>query len=279
MPIYRPSELIQYLEQIGAYPKKGLSQNFLIDNNILKKILRLAELSSEDTVLEIGPGPGALSELIIEKGASLIAVEKDELFAKGLERLKKQNVSLFCADILQFPVEEQLEKHLSKGKKAKVMANLPYNIATPIITHLVTLNQWISQMVVMVQEEVARRFVAHPGTKEYGSLSIFLQYYSQPKYGFRVSHNCFYPKPNVESAIVSFKLKTPKEEIDEEKFFPFVQTAFQQRRKTLRNSLKKFYSPEQLEETLLKLGHSPKARPEELSLQDFMCLFKGRTFA
>jgi 16S rRNA (adenine1518-N6/adenine1519-N6)-dimethyltransferase len=207
MPLYRPSELKEYLQSLGVSPKKRLSQNFLIDGNIIKKIIQLADVCPGESVLEIGPGPGALTEGLLEAGAHVLAVEKDPILAKHLEFLGKGEkfLRVICEDILTV----DLEKHLPKGTKTKVIANLPYHLTTPILTRLIPLNKTFSSITVMVQEEVARRFAAIPGSKDYGSVTVFLQYYSEVQYGFKVSKNCFFPKPKVESAMVKFTLQPP----------------------------------------------------------------------
>ncbi len=168
MPIYKPSELLHFLEDLKLIPKKGLSQNFLIDGNIIKKIIATAQVKPDDLVLEIGPGPGSLTEGLLYSGANVIAVEKDAILAKALERFDplQNQLKVFCADILDFPIVEVLKNHLKRGQRAKIIANLPYHITTPIIGSLVHLNEFVSSITVMVQDEVARRFTAIPGNKE-----------------------------------------------------------------------------------------------------------------
>jgi 16S rRNA (adenine1518-N6/adenine1519-N6)-dimethyltransferase len=276
MPIYKPSELHQFLNQIGAFPKKGLSQNFLIDGNILRKIVTAAQVEPGDIVLEIGPGPGSLTEELLKSGAHIIAVEKDPVFAKALERLKTpgNTLDIFCDDILIFPVEKELAPRLSPSKKAKIIANLPYHLTTPIIAQLITQKHLFSTLVLMVQDEVARRFTAQPKTSEYSSFTVFLNFYSRPHYAFTVNSSCFYPKPKVNSAIVLLELKEPPAVSDVESFFILTRTAFKHRRKMLRSSLRDIYSPGTIESALTSIGLSPKARPEELSLDQFLLLFK-----
>lgn len=282
MPIYKPSELRQFLESLGISPKKSLSQNFLVDRNILKKIVSLADVHPGDVVLEVGPGPGSLTEILLEAGASVIAVEKDEVLAGALQRLQgnESKLEVYCEDILAFPIESCLAKNLKEGQKAKVIANLPYHVATPILTKLVELNTLISSLVIMVQEEVARRFTALPGNKAYGSLTVFLNFYCRPRYGFTVSPNCFYPPPKIHSAVVVLDLHRPPFVSDPGRFFQLTQTAFEHRRKMLRSSLRNLYDPIQVTEALSSLKINPLARPEDLSLNEFLRLFEGlRTHA
>ena len=208
MPIYKPSELRLFLNQLGISPKKGLSQNFLIDGNIIRKIVEVSGVTPDDTILEIGPGPGSLTQALLETGGSVLAVEKDTILAQALERLAPAapNLKVYCHDILTFPLEEELSKVIRKGKKAKVIANLPYHLTTPIIAQLVPLRHLFSSLTIMVQEEVARRFTAKPDTSDYSSFTLFLRFYTTPHYAFTVSRNCFYPAPRVNSAVVVLKL-------------------------------------------------------------------------
>ena len=276
MPIYQPSELRLFLSQLGITPRKGLSQNFLIDGNIVRKILDAAHVTQDDVVLEIGPGPGCLTEALLERGASVYAVEKDDVLARELPRLStdKDRLHTFCEDILDFELEKHLSFLLSENKKAKVVANLPYHLTTPILTRLVPLKEMFSSLTIMVQEEVARRMTAAPNTPDYGSLTVFLRFYTQPHYDFTVSHHCFYPAPKIDSAVVTLTLREPP--LEEEKipsFFVMTRMAFEQRRKMLRTSLKALYSSEKVEGALKELGLNPLARPENLSLEDFLNLY------
>lgn len=277
MPIYKPSELHQFLQEIGAAPKRGLSQNFLIDRNILKKIVKAAHVEPGDFILEIGPGPGSLTEELLNAGANVIAVEKDPKFAEALKRLKKDSnqLEVFCADIMEFPIEAELSKVLPSGKKAKTIANLPYHLTTPIIAELVTKTDLFSHLVLMVQEEVARRFTAKPKSSEYSSFTLFLQFYSNPHYAFTVNRTCFYPSPKVDSAIVSLELKPPPLDIDPTAFFKVTRTAFEHRRKMMRGSLKELYSSQEVERALESIGKAGTSRPEELSLNEFILFFKN----
>lgn len=269
MPIYKPSELREFLNGLGIFPKKGLSQNFLIDGNIIRKIVATADVQPNDIVLEIGPGPGSLTQALLEKGAYVVAVEKDEVLATALQRLQTPSCQLevFCQDILDFP----LQSLASKGK-IKVIANLPYHLTTPILAQLVTHHEQFSSLTLMVQDEVARRFTASPGTKDYSSFTIFLKFYSDPVYAFHVSRNCFYPAPKVDSAVVRLDLKAPPAGIQED-FFRLTRTAFEHRRKMLRASLKSLFGSEQIEHSLALIGKNPLARPEDLSLNDFLELY------
>src|SRR5262249_232623 len=154
---------------------------------------------------------GSLTQALLETGARVVAVEKDVVLARALERLQTpaQSLTLFCHDILTFPLEKEMPRLMKEGQKAKVIPNLPYHLTTPILAQLVPLRELFSSLTVMVQEEVARRFTAQPGTADYSSFTLFLRFYTTPHYAFTVSRNCFYPSPKVNSAIVMLQLREP----------------------------------------------------------------------
>lgn len=272
MPLYRPSELRNFLDSLGISPKKVLSQNFLIDGNIVNKILDSSKVEAGDVVLEIGPGPGVLTEALLDKGATVIAVERDDTLASALNRLshKPGQLHVFAEDIMTFPIEETLAKLNHTQKKVKVIANLPYHLTSAIIAKLIVMQDLISSLTLMVQEEVARRFTAEANTKNYSSFALFLQFYSNPHYAFLVSSRCFYPAPKVASAVVFLELKEPLQSIDTNSFFHMTRTAFQQRRKMLRSSLKELYPTKDIENALISLGYTAESRPEALSLDTFI---------
>lgn len=276
MPLYRPSELQAFLNTLGVEPKKVLSQNFLIDGNIVNKIVACSQVATGDIVLEIGPGPGVLTEALLDKGARVIAVERDEKLAEALKRLSKNENQLFvyADDILAFPIEKVLAYFLRPGEKIKVIANLPYHLTSAIVAKLVPMYNSISSLTLMVQDEVARRFTAKPREKEYSSFSLFLQIYTHARYAFSVSPSCFFPAPRVGSAVVFLELKPPITNIDLDQFFIMTRTAFHQRRKMIRSTLRSLYPPEIIEKALEHIGCSKTARPEELSAEQFMALFR-----
>lgn len=276
LPIYRPTELRSFLQELGVSPKKGLSQNFLIDGNIIRKIVAAAKVNPGELILEVGPGPGSLTQALLEAGAQVVAVEKDRQLAEALSRFQTPDnrLTIFCDDIMTFNASTHFQPRLSSGHKAKIIANLPYHLTTPIIAQFAQQTSIFSSLTVMVQEEVARRMTAKPGSSDYSSFSVFLQFYSQPHYDFKVSRQCFYPVPNVDSAIVTLSLRNPPlNGLDEEQFFKLTRTAFEQRRKMMRASLKDLYSSETIESALKSIGQNPLARPEELSLENFLDLF------
>lgn len=275
MPLYKPTELLEFLESIGVTPKKSMSQNFLVDGNITRKIVKTADVVAGDVVLEIGSGPGSLTEELLLKGATVIAVEKDTKLAEALRRLDPTGKRLFIFndDILKWPLDKELARHLKDGKKAKVIANLPYHITTPILTYLVPKSDLISDIVVMVQDEVGRRFTAEVNTTEYGSITIFLNFWSTPHYAFKVARSCFYPAPKVDSCIITFKLHTPPADVDPDRFFEMTRRGFEQRRKMLRSSLRELCP--NISEALLAADLPETSRPEELSLEDFIRIYSN----
>lgn len=252
--ISSPAELKAFLAALGIKPNQRLSQNFLIDGNIIDKLLREADVRPGERVLEIGPGPGAITEKLLACGAHVLAVEKDRILAEALRRY--EDVEVFAEDILTFPLE--------KIGVGKVVANLPFQLTSPILGLLAPRHDLFSTLTLIVQEEVARRMVAKAGERERSSLSVFLEFYTEACYAFRVSRRCFYPAPAVDSAVVSLKLRPPQN-IDADRFFALVHTAFQQRRKMLRASLKTYGFAE---DALMQM------RPEQLTLEQWMNLYQ-----
>lgn len=268
MKMFKPSDLRAFLEECGVDAKKSLSQNFLIDGNIIQKIIKIAAVGPEDEILEIGPGPGALTQALLETGAKVTAVEMDPVFGRALERLQVDNrLHVIIEDFLKFPLNDYL-----KGKKCKVVANLPYHITTPILTQLLPLYPQIETVTVMVQKEFAERMMGKTGTPDYSHLTLFLQFYSSVDDHFLVSRNCFYPRPKVDSSVVHCKLHEPLLK-NSDSFFQMTRTAFSHRRKMLRASLKELYGASLVEEALTKIGKQAQSRPEELSLNEFISLY------
>lgn len=269
MALYKPTELRAFLSSLGIAPKKALSQNFLIDGNIIRNIVKAAEIKPGDQVLEIGPGPGSLTEELINQGAHVVAIETDRILAKALERLKPAHI--ITGDALKIPLDE-IYPFFDQARPIKLLGNLPYHITTPLITRFISHVDRFSTILVMVQEEVARRMSALSGTAEYGSITLFLNFYAKIHYAFKVSRNCFYPVPNVDSAMIRLDLHPAPQGIDADLFFQLTRRAFQQRRKTLRQSLKELY-PLKISNALETLKFPSEARPEELSLEQFIQLF------
>jgi 16S rRNA (adenine1518-N6/adenine1519-N6)-dimethyltransferase len=271
--IYRPSELLRFLKSLGRDPKKSLSQNFLIDGNVIKNIVRFSDIQPEDCVLEIGSGPGALTEALLQSGAYVVAIELDPVLASALERFQSDHLQVITGDALHVPLST-LFAAFPPHKKITVMGNLPYHIATPLLSRFITERGRIHKIIVMVQEEMARRMTAEAKTPDYSSLTLYLNFYADVAYAFKVSRNCFYPVPKVDSAIVQLTLKPPQEGIDETQFFTLTRAAFEQRRKTLRASLKELFTPKIIEQALEQIDLPPLSRPEELSFDDWLMLYR-----
>lgn len=253
-------------------PIKSLGQNFLVDQNIRRKIVEALELRNSDTVFEIGAGQGELTHLIAPKVSKLYALEIDRrLYPLLIERLKiYASVSVINQDILKCDLVKFFEENKIKGK-IKVFGNIPYYISSPIIERLIKYREVIKEVFITVQKEFARRVVAVPGSKEYGSFSCFIQYYAAPEIIFQISKRCFYPSPKVDSCLLHLKFRERPAVVvkDEELLFMTIRTAFNQRRKTLRNSLKGKVDSGKLEEFFLKNNLDSNIRPEELSLAEF----------
>lgn len=255
------SELLNFLNSIGTSPKKGLSQNFLIDQNIVRKIVQTAGVQKGDIVLEIGPGPGALTALLLEAGATVYAIEKDPVLADALSRFQTPDnrLTVFCDDALEFSFE--------KIPFQKVVANLPYHITTPLLEKC--FNVPFASLTLMVQKEVADRIFAKNGTKDFGSLSLFAQFYAHLKNKFLVPPTCFFPKPGVDSTVIHLEKREPIANCPSS-FFPLMRRSFQQRRKMLSSSLKDFAPAQKIKDSLTSLSLRSDARPEMLSLDEWI---------
>lgn len=260
---YQPSHLRKLLGELGIRPSKRLSQNFLIDGNIVRKIVHFADVKKGDSVLEIGPGPGALTEALLAAGAHVTAIEKDPRMVQLLSSLP--DLTLVEADILEYPLSDS---------SWKIVANLPYHITTPVLAHLIDFRHCIQSITVMVQKEVAERFRAKPKSKDYSSFSVFLQFYADIHFGFVVSPTCFFPPPKVHSAVVRLDFRPPPVVRSEKRFFQLVRAAFGKRRKMLRSNLKDMAPSLVVENALEKLGLRRDARAEDLSVSDFTALFE-----
>lgn len=246
-----------------TYPKKSLGQNYLIDENICRNIVDSFDIKPDDKIVEIGPGQGAITRFILEKTVNYTGVEIDRNNIALLEE-RYPNTVFIKMDFLKFDLSSQT----GKNTKIRVLGNIPYNITTDIIFMLIDNRKIVQGAQLMIQEEVARRLTAQPNSKEYGIPSVFAQVFSKPELKFRVSRNCFYPKPNVDSRIIYFDFSVTKEtEINDIVFFKkFVKAAFGNRRKTLRNSLKG------LELDLTKADFDFSRRAETLDVEEFIKL-------
>lgn len=253
-------------------PKKSLGQNFLIDRNIQRKIIRACKLKISDTILEIGAGTGELSGLISPCVKNLYALEKDtrlyKILQENIESYK--NARIINRDILKFNLKRYFSG-LGRNNKIKVIGNIPYYITSPIIEHLFKYKERIEAILITVQKEFAKRIVAPCGRKDYGAFSCFLQYYTKPEILFYIKKGSFSPSPKVDSCFLRLNLRSrPEVKLKSEKlFFKIIRQAFGQRRKTLRNSLKGIVTPEKIEEFFHKYRANKDIRPENLTLQDF----------
>jgi 16S rRNA (adenine1518-N6/adenine1519-N6)-dimethyltransferase len=264
---YRLSEVRALLDTLGVSPKKSLSQNFLIDGNVLDKIVNFSGVKPGDLVIEIGPGLGSLTEKLLERGCHVIAIEKDRVFARALEERRLPLLRLFCQDVLTFPFREIL------STKVKIVGNLPYQITTPIFEKIFEYSDLFESCTFMIQHEVAVRCLAKPNTKDFSSLTLFLNYFSTPKWGFTVSASCFYPVPSVESAVIGLEIGKRFPVQDEQAFFKMTRLAFCHKRKMLASSLREMVPQAQIFDALTKSGLSLKARPQELSIEEWVRFF------
>lgn len=270
--IASPQVTNHILHRFKLRADKKLGQNFLIDENIVRNIVAAAELTEADTVLEVGPGIGTLTQGLAESGASVVAVELDKRLLPVLDTTLEgyDNVRIVSGDILQVDIMATVGV-----SDFKVCANLPYYITTPIIFALLEKRLPMERLVAMVQKEVAERMAAKPGGKDYGALSVAIQYYTEPEIAFLVPPSSFIPAPAVDSAVIVCKRreKPPVEVCDEALFFRVVKAAFSLRRKMLSNSLKNMgIKAEQCAKWLELAGVDGRRRAETLSLEDFAAL-------
>lgn len=267
--IASPQVTNHILHRFKLRADKKLGQNFLIDEQIVNNIIAAAELTTEDTVLEVGPGIGTLTQGLAESGAHVVAVELDKRLLPVLDTTLEgyDNVRIVNGDILEVDIMDIVGK-----ESFKVCANLPYYITTPIIFALLEKKLPMERLVAMVQKEVAERMAAQPGGKDYGALSVAIQYYTEPSIAFLVPPSSFIPAPAVDSAVIVCKRrsKPPVEVCDEALFFRIVKAAFSLRRKMISNSLKNMgIQSDQVSKWLDLAGVDGKRRAETLSLDDF----------
>ena len=245
--------------------KKSLGQNFLKDENILKKISETINPNFDDLIIEIGPGAGALTKYLIKKNCDVICFEIDQRLKSQLDLLKQDNLKIVFDDFLKIDLKKYID---DKYKRVFFVGNLPYYITTAIINKI-TRESNPTEIIIMIQKEVAQRFIATPCTKAYNSLSVFLQYNYDIEKITVVNRNCFEPVPNVDSMIIKLKKKNNKIPVkNEDLFYNLVKDSFKQKRKNLRNNLNN-YDLDKIEKELLKNGKNLKNRAEEISIQEF----------
>ncbi len=271
-----PQNTIAILQKYNFNFKKKFGQNFLIDTSVLDRIIAAAEITEEDCVLEIGPGIGTMTQYLAESAGEVVAVEIDRNLIPILEETLSayDNVTVINDDILKVDINKIVEEK-NGGKPVKVVANLPYYITTPIIMGLFEKGVPLKSITIMVQKEVAERMQVGPGTKDYGALSLAVQYYAKPEIVANVPPNCFIPRPNVGSAVIRLTRyeKPPVEVKDEKKMFALIRASFNHRRKTLVNGLGSApelgISKERVTAVLEEMELSPTIRGEALTLEQF----------
>ena len=271
-----PKKTIEVIQKYQFAFQKRFGQNFLIDAHGLEKIVSAAGITKDDCVLEIGPGIGTMTQYLAESAGQVIAVEIDTNLLPILADTLKDysNVKVINQDILKVDINE-LVKEYNNGRPIKVVANLPYYITTPIIMGLFESNVPIDNITVMVQKEVADRMQVGPGSKDYGALSLAVQYYASPYIVANVPPNCFIPRPNVGSAVIRLtRYQEPPVQVKDPKLmFKLIRASFNQRRKTLQNGLNNSpeisFSKEEITKAIESLGVSPSVRGEALSLEQF----------
>ena len=271
-----PSATKEIINKYSFAFQKKLGQNFLIDSNVLESIIRGAEITKDDFVLEIGPGIGTMTQYLCEAARQVVAVEIDKMLIPILEDTLSEydNVEVINQDVLKVDIKSLAEEK-NNGKPIKVVANLPYYITTPIIMGLFESGVPIDSITIMVQKEVADRMQTGPGSKDYGALSLAVQYYATAKVILNVSATCFMPRPNVDSAVIKLtRHKEPTVNVADEKLmFKIIRASFNQRRKTLVNGLKNSpelsFSKEQIVKAIEKIGKPETIRGEALTLEEF----------
>lgn len=274
-----PQKTIEIIQKYEFAFQKKFGQNFLIDGHVLNKIIAAAEITKDDFVLEIGPGIGTMTQYLAEAAGKVMAVEIDRMLIPILQETlsEYENVEILNEDVLKVDIAALVEEK-NDGKPIKVVANLPYYITTPIIMGLLENHVPVESITVMVQKEVAQRMQAGPGSKDYGALSLAVQYYCEPYIVANVPPNCFMPRPKVGSAVIRLKThaQPPVTTEDETLMFRLIRASFNQRRKTLANGLNNSselsFSKEQIAQAIEKLGVPASIRGEALTLEQFAAL-------
>ena len=271
-----PKYTIEVLQKYGFVFQKRFGQNFLIDTHVLDRIIQASEITKDDFVLEIGPGIGTMTQYLADSAREVTAVEIDDALIPILKDTLKEwdNVNVIHGDILKTDIRKIADEK-NQGRPIKVVANLPYYITTPIIMGLFESHVPVDSITVMVQKEVADRMQTGPGSKDYGALSLAVQYYAKPEIVANVPPNCFMPRPNVGSAVIRLTRheKPPVEVEDEKLMFRIIRASFNQRRKTLANGLNnspEIHLPKEvIQESIVSLGVPENIRGEALSLEQF----------
>ena len=273
-----PSATKEIINKYSFAFQKKFGQNFLIDSNILESIVTAADITKDDFVLEIGPGIGTMTQYLCEAARQVVAVEIDKMLIPILKDTLSEydNVEVINQDVLKLDIKA-LAQEKNNGKPIKVVANLPYYITTPIIMGLFESKVPIESITIMVQKEVADRMQTGPGSKDYGALSLAVQYYADAKVQLNVSASCFMPRPNVDSAVIKLTAhEKPVVDVDETLMFKVIRASFNQRRKTLVNGLKNSseldYTKEEIVQAIKAIGKEENIRGEKLTLEEFAAL-------
>ena len=271
-----PQNTIAILQKYNYNFQKKFGQNFLIDTHVLEKIVAAAEITQDDLVIEIGPGIGTLTQYLCEAAGEVIAIEIDRNLIPILQNdtlRNYHNVTVINEDVLKLDLSALIRDHAPKGA-VKLVANLPYYITTPIVMQVLEGNAPIDSLTIMIQKEVAERFMAAPGTEDYGAVTLAIQYRTEPSIAANVPKNCFMPRPNVDSAVMVLKRK--KETIpvkDEKLMFALIRASFNKRRKTLLNGISTGenlnFTKERILAAFERCGFDPAVRGEKLSLEEF----------
>lgn len=278
LDLSNPATLKAIMQAHGIRPQHKLGQNFLTDARVLDGIVAAAGITPDDLVLEIGPGLGTLTQRLARAAGKVLAIELDRNLVEILRKTvcaEHPNVELIHGDAGKVNLRALLEERLPQGRKAKVAANLPYYITTPLIMRLLEEHLPLDQIVVMVQKEVAERMIARPGGKDYGALSVAVQYHTMPTIAVKVPRGAFLPPPEVESAVVAMQVREqPPVDAPEQAFFRVVKASFGQRRKTLGNALASGLALDKqtVQEVLSTVGVDANRRGETLSLEEFAAI-------
>lgn len=274
-----PQKTIEVIQKYEFAFQKKFGQNFLIDTHVLDKIISAAEITKDDLVVEIGPGIGTMTQYLACAAREVVAIEIDKMLIPILQDTLSEydNVTIINEDVLKVDIRKLAEER-NGGRPVKVVANLPYYITTPIIMGLFENHVPLHSITIMVQKEVADRMRMGPGTKDYGALSLAVQYYAEPYLVANVPQNCFMPRPKIGSAVIKLTVheKPPVTVQDEKLMFRLIRASFNQRRKTLANGLNNspelHYSKEQIAQAIEKLDMGPSVRGEALTLEQFAAL-------
>ena len=277
--LYSAKYLKELVESHGFKFSKSLGQNFLIDGNIVKKIVRDAGITKDDYVLEVGPGVGTLTEELALNAKKVVAVEIDRSLLPILDITvlnRYDNIDVVHGDILEIDIKTLIEEKLGGGP-VKVVANLPYYVTTPIIARFLEEDLNVESLTIMVQKEVAQRMVSKQGSKVYGSLSVFVSFYSEPEILLTVPKSVFMPSPKIDSAVIRLNMKESLPDVDKKQFFKVVRASFSKRRKTILNALSSYgftIEKDEIKGALEAAGIDPGSRAEQLSLEEFVKISK-----